>query len=540
MGRSEAASDQPQPAAVDVDVIVVGAGIMGLYQLYRAREAGFSVRLLEAGDGVGGVWYWNRYPGARFDSESYTYAYLFSQELFNEWYWTEHFAGQPEIERYLNYVTDRFDLRRHITFGARVMSMEHDDPCNAWVTRTESGAEVRSRFVVAATGNLSAPYLPDVPGRDVFQGQSLHTGLWPKTPVDLLGKRVAVIGTGASGVQIVPAIADEVASLTVYQRTSNWSVPLNNRPITDEEQAELRGNFVSLREKLNASLSGFIHAPHTKKTFEDSPEERTAFYEKMWRAPGFATIISNYTDLTSDRAANAEFSAFLADKIRGIVNDPGVAEKLIPKDHGYAGKRPPYSTNYYEAYNKANVSLVDLTQTPIVRVTRTGVETSDGERPFDVLVWATGFDFGTGALSRMGVRGKRGLSLNEHWTDGPRTFLGFQSAGFPNLFFPAGPHSGGGNNPRVGGNQVDYITDAMTYVRDHGYRAYEVPQAREDEWMTMIDTLAEKSSYLDSSYFFGGNIPGKPHRLLVNAAGRSKLLELMKAVVDSQYDGFLS
>ena len=523
----------------DVDVLVVGAGITGIYQLYRARQAGFSVQLLEAGEGVGGTWYWNRYPGARFDSESYTYAYLFSQELFEEWEWQEHFAEQPEIERYLNHVVDRFDLRRHVRFGARVTSALYDEGSGRWTVTAGDSTRFRARFFIAATGVLSVPYYPDVPGREDFRGESHHTGLWPSVPVDFTGKRVAVIGTGSSGVQVIPAIADDVASLTVYQRTANWCTPLNNAPITPNEQARLRADFESMCETLSTSPSGFLHLPHDRATFDDPEEERRAFFESMWSSPGFSKLTSNYTDMMLDDAANAEWSGFLAEKIRSIVEDPATAERLIPKDHRFGAKRPPFVTGYFEVYNKANVLLVDLKETPIVKVTAHGIETADGEREFDIIVWATGFDFGTGALARMGIQGRDGRTLNDHWADGPRTFLGVQTTGFPNFFFPGGPHAAAGNNPRYNGDQVDFVTDTLVYLRSHGCDVIEVDPAAEEKWTAMVDRWASKPpSFGESSYYFGSNIPGKPRKYLLNSAGRPKLLAEIGKVLGSDYKSF--
>ncbi|MGA8724591.1 MAG: NAD(P)/FAD-dependent oxidoreductase [Acidimicrobiales bacterium] len=539
MEPAEAASDlSSEGFAADVDVLVVGAGITGIYQLYRAREAGFSVQLLEAGDGVGGTWFWNRYPGARFDSESYTYAYLFSKPLFDEWEWQEQFAAQPETERYLNHVVDRFDLRRHIRVGSKVKSAAYDESSGRWTLTTSDGARFRTRFLVAATGVLSVPYFPEVPGREDFRGESYHTGLWPLAPVDFAGKRVAVIGTGSSGVQLIPAIADQVASLTVYQRTANWCTPLNNAPITATEQVQLRADFEKISKKLSTSPSGFLHRVHDRATFDDSSEERRAFYEKMWRSPGFSKLTSNYTDLLFDRAANEEWCGFVAEKIRSIVLDPDTADKLIPKDHRFAEKRPPFVADYYEAFNRPNVTLVDLGDTPIVRMTADGIETTDRARPFDVVVWATGFDFGTGALLRMGIRGRRDLALEDDWADGPKTFLGIQSTGFPNLFFPGGPHAAAGNNPRYNGDQVDFITDALVYLRAHGYDTIEVDPAAEEEWTSMVDRGAADQPFGESSYFFGTNIPGKAKKYLLNSGGRPKLLSMIADVVQSDYKAF--
>ena len=533
---------RPEQAAAgptaDIDVLVVGAGVTGIYQLYRALQAGFSAQLLEAGGGVGGTWFWNRYPGARFDSESYTYAYLFSQELFEAWEWNEHFAEQPEIERYLNHVVDRFDLRRHMRFGAPVTSSTYDESSGMWTVVTDDGTEYRTRYFVAATGVLSVPYFPDVPGREDFRGESHHTGLWPTVPVDFAGKRVAVIGTGSSGVQIIPAIAGEVASLTVYQRSANWCTPLNNSPISPEEQARLRADFDAMCETLNTSASGFLHPIHDRQTFDDPIHQRLAFFESMWRSPGFSKLTSNYTDLTVNHAANALWCEFIAEKVRSIVRNPETAERLIPKDHLYAEKRPPFVTGYYETYNNPNVSLVDLKQTPMVRLTQSGIETSEGVREFDVIVWATGFDFGTGALARMGIRGRHDLALEEHWADGPKTFLGIQTAGFPNFFFPGGPHAAAGNNPRYNGDQVDFVTDTLIYLRDHGYDRIEVEVAAEERWTEMIDTGAVLSPFGESSYYFGSNIPGKPRKYLLNSGGRPKLFKEMRRVRDTEYEAF--
>jgi cation diffusion facilitator CzcD-associated flavoprotein CzcO len=537
MAPAEARVDEggSSPLTGDVDVLVVGAGVTGIYQLYRAREAGFSVALIEAGDGVGGTWYWNRYPESRFDSESYTYGYIFSRELFEGWVWDEHYAAQPETERYFNHVVDTFDLRRHIHFGARVTSAVFDEPSGTWTVRASDGSEVRARYLVAATGGLSVPYVPDVPGRETFAGEAYHTGRWPKTPVDFAGKRVAVVGTGSSGVQVIPAIVDEVASMTVYQRSANWCTPLNNGPITPDEQEQLREQFERMVRILKRTESGFLHREHDRATFDDEAEERQAFFEKMWTSPGFSKLISNYTDMMFDPAANAEWCDFIRSKIRSIVEDPETAERLIPTDHPFGGKRPPFVTGYYEAFNKPHVSLVDLRATPMVRITPAGIETSDGLEEFDIIVWATGFDYGTGALNRMGVRGRDGLALEDHWADGPQTYLGICCAGFPNLFFPGGPHGAAGNNPRYSGDQVDFVSGAIVFARDHGYDVVEAEPAAEDEWTAMIDTYAKDAPFKEVSYFYGTNIPGKPRRYLLNAAGRTKFLQLIADVVEHDY-----
>ncbi|MBH0118389.1 NAD(P)/FAD-dependent oxidoreductase [Rhodococcus sp. CX] len=523
-----------------VDVLVIGAGVTGIHQLYRAREAGFSSLVLEAGDGVGGVWYWNRYPGARLDSESYTYGYLFSKELFEGWEWTERFASQAENERYFNYVVDTLDLRRQIRFGARVTSAVFEEDSTTWLVTANDGTVIRARFLVAATGVLSIPAYPEVPGRESFQGVSHHTGLWPDKPVDFTGKRVAVIGTGSSGVQVIPVIADQVESLTVYQRTPNWCTPLANEPLSAKQYQSIKADFERMREMLNESASGFLHQRSSRKAFEDSKEERWEHYEKMWTSPGFSKVISNYADTMTDSAANEDWCEFMAEKIRSIVTDPETAEKLIPKDHGWAAKRPPFTTNYFETYNNPKVSLVDIKSTPITRVTETGIETADGLKEFDIIVWATGFDFGTGALTRLGVRGRNGLALEEHWRAGPRTFLGTMCREFPNFFFPGGPHGAAGNNPRYAEDQVDFIADAIEYMREQGATVMEVPADVEQKWNQMIEELAVHSSFSDGSYFYGTNIPGKARSFLLNPGGRPKLREAMQEVLDSKYARFLS
>jgi cation diffusion facilitator CzcD-associated flavoprotein CzcO len=531
--------DPAQPPA-EVDVLVVGAGVTGIYQLYLAREAGFSVLMLEAGTGVGGTWYWNRYPGARYDSESYTYGYFFSKELFQDWTWPEEFTGQAENERYFNHVVDRFDLRRHIRFNTRIVAEDWDEESARWTVRAEDGLQVRARFVVNATGVLSVPYFPAIPGREDFKGIAHHTGLWPKEPVDFKGKRVAVVGTGSSGVQVIPIIADEVASLTVYQRTPNWCIPLNNRIIPEAEQAQIKADFERIRDTVNTSMSGFLHVPHNRKTFEDTREQRWAFYEKMWRSPGFAKLGTNYTDLLTNKDANAEWCAFLEEKYRSIVKDPATVAKLIPSDHLYAGKRPPYGTDYFEAFNKPNVELVDLRETPMVRVTASGIETTDGEREFDIIVWATGFDFGTGALLRMGIRGAGRLSLNDYWAEGPLTYLGVMARGFPNMFFPGGPHGGAGNNPRYNGDQSEFIHGIFEFMRQHDYHRVEAPAEAEKSWMDMVDLYSAKQPFGEKSFFFGANIPGKPKRFLNNPGGRLLMKQMMAETVESEYKSFLS
>ncbi len=521
-------------------MLVVGAGITGIYQLYRALEAGFTARLLEAGDGVGGTWYWNRYPGARFDSESYTYGYLFSRELFEEWEWQEHFAAQPETERYLNHVVDRFGLREHMRFGARVTSADYDEGSGSWHVVTADGPAVTARFVVAATGVLSVPYLPDIPGRDEFAGEMYHTGRWPEHPVDLVGKRVAVVGTSSSGVQVVAAIAGEVASLTVYQRTPNWCTPLNNRPITPEEQAELRAGFEQLREILNTSVHGFHHAAHDRTAFEDSAEERQRFYERMWNSPGFTKLTSNYLDLLSNPEANAEWCEFIAGKIRGIVHDPETAERLIPKDHRFGEKRPPFVAGYFEAFNRPNVSLVDLRETPMVRITPDRAS----RRPRACA--SSTSSCGPPASTSGPAPSRRWASaVVTAWpwsTPGPtarRPSSACRPVGSPICSFRAGP------TPPPATTRATTATRSTSSptcscARDHGFDEVEVSARSEERWTKMIDRgAASPLSFGEKSYYYGTNIPGKPKRYLLNSAGRPKFFSVVAEVVANDYDAFV-
>lgn len=528
---------------VDVDVLVIGAGVVGIYALYRAVQAGFSARTLEAGDGVGGVWYWNRYPQARFDSESYTYGYIFSKELFSEWRWKEEFATQPEIEDYLNFVVDRFDLRKNISTSQRVVSAVYDEADAAWTVTTDTGETTRARWVISATGGLSVPHLPEIEGLEDFQGEGHHTGAWPHTPIDFHGKRVAIIGNGPSGAQLLPAIVDIVETVDLYQRTPTWTTPLNNAPIDDQKHDWLQDNFEHVAKVLSTSPSGFLHEPAGKFSTDDTPEARQEFYEKIWKSPGFAKLTSNYYDMTTNREVNLEFCEFLANKIRSIVQDPVTADRLIPKDHLFGAKRPPFVTNYFESFNKPNAGLIALKETPIVRVDATGIQTTEGHRDYDIIVYATGFDFGTGALTRMGIKGREGLDLSVDWEDGPSDFGGFSANRLPNFFFPGGPHgAGGGNYPRYSQDQVDWILDTIIYARDHGYDTFEPTAEQEAIWMSMIETLAPLSIFsVEHSHYYGANVEGKPRKFLLNPGGRGKLHEILNEVASTEnYGGAFS
>jgi cation diffusion facilitator CzcD-associated flavoprotein CzcO len=521
------------------DAIVIGAGVSGLYQLYRLRELGLSVRCYEDGSSVGGTWYWNRYPGCRFDSESETYGYSWSKELLQEWNWKEHFSGQEENERYLNYVTDKFNLRPNIQFNSRVKSAVYDEKANRWEVTLESGQRARAQFVVSAAGILSARYTPPFPGIDSFKGVSYHTSRWPKEKVDLAGKRVACIGTGATAVQLIPEIAKEVGHLTVFQRTPNYCAPLRNGLVSPETQKRWKASYPEIHKRIRETPAAFMHDFDPRNTFDVPKEERLALYEELWAQPGFKKWLGNFHDIMTNREANEDFAEFVRDKIRARVKDPVVAEKLCPKDHPFGSKRIPLETNYYEAYNRDNVLLVDVRETPIEAITPKGIKTSDREHEFDVIIYATGFDAITGALTSIDIRGEGGQSLKDKWAkNGLSTYLGLQTAGFPNFFIAT--NAAFCNYTVCAETIVEWITDCIRYIREKGFtRIAPTPQA-EEAWVEHANELASHTllSSADSSWFMGSNIPGKKRSLLLYAntapAYRNKCTE----VAANGYEGF--
>ena len=464
-------------ADLDYDTIIIGAGMSGLYQLYRLRELGLRVRVLEAGTNVGGTWYWNRYPGARFDSESYSYGYSFSKELLAEWDWSEHFAGQPETLRYLNHVADKFDLRRDIQFKSRVTAAHYDEDSRSWTIALEDGSRFRSRFLITAIGPLSTPTLPRIEGRDSFKGKSFHTARWPHEPVNFKGKRVAVIGTGATGVQTIQTIAKDVGHLTVFQRTPNWCAPLHNGKIDAAMQAKIKAGYPEMFARCQETFACFLHTPDPRGAFEVSDEEREAFYEKLYGERGFGIWQGNFRDILIDRKANATISDFVARKIRERVNDPAIAEKLIPKNHGFGTRRLPLETFYYEVYNQDNVELIDITETPIEKITPTGIKTSARDFEFDIIIYATGFDALTGSFDRIDFRGARAARLIEKWKGGPQTYLGIMVHEFPNMLMLMGPHTALGNIPRSIEYSVDWVTGLMRFARDKNLTRLEATTA---------------------------------------------------------------
>ena len=508
--------------ALDFDAIVIGAGMSGMYQLYRLRKLGLRVRVLEAGTRVGGTWYWNRYPGARFDSESYSYGYSFSQELLDEWDWSEHFSGQPEIERYCNLVADKFDLNRDIQFSARVVSAVYDETGQFWTVSLADGTHYRARFMITAIGLLSAPTMPRFEGISDFQGPWCHTGLWPKEGISYEGKRVAVIGTGASGVQAIQEIAKTAGQLTVFQRRPNWCTPLHNRPISKEEMAEIRAGYPELFELCRETAACFIHTIDPRGTFEVTEEERLAFWEDRYAGQGFGIWQGNFRDMMIDREANRLMSDFVADKIRQRVKDPKTAELLIPKDHGFGTRRVPQETHYFEVYNQPNVKLISMLEEPIERITQTGLRTSAQDYDFDVIIYATGFDAVTGSFDRIDIRGTGGQCLKDRWAGGPKTFVGVMIDSFPNMFMIMGPHAALGNNPRSIEYNVEWIRDLIGHMSDRGLTHTEAVPEAVAEWNDFVHVKAEGllSNEIDSWMTgINMNVEGKQTRTIVRYSG---------------------
>ncbi|MFT3854969.1 MAG: NAD(P)/FAD-dependent oxidoreductase [Ilumatobacteraceae bacterium] len=529
--------------AIDKDVVVIGAGITGIHALHQLVANHFDVQVLEAGAGVGGTWYWNRYPRARFDSESYSYGYFFSEEIKREWDWSEMYAGQPEIEQYLNFVVDRFGLRDRIRFGARVDGVTFDEAAGTWTVRTADGFEVRSRFVVAATGILSIPYRPPIEGAESFGGEQYHTGQWPAQEVSFEGKRVAVIGSGSSGVQLIPAVAESASHLVVLQRTPNWCAPLNNQTFTAAEQEAMRATIDDLDRLCRTTFTGMPHVSLGRSAFDDDKEQRWATYERLWeQGHGHRLWFGNYDDASTSRAANDDFCEFLSAKIRSLVDDPDVARRLTPNDHGFGAKRPPLVNGYYETFNLEHVELVDLREDPIVRILPNGIETQHATYELDMIVWATGFDAVTGALTRLGVTGVGGRRLADAWADGPFTFLGLQTPGFPNLFIVGGPHATQGNIPRSTEIHVDVVVELLEYMRTNGLDRIEADERAAAEWTAHVyDAVADDPDSVHvagTNWSYGSNIPGKPERLLMYRHGLPTYRSKVAASRDAGYRGW--
>ncbi|MDO8397203.1 MAG: NAD(P)/FAD-dependent oxidoreductase [Bradyrhizobium sp.] len=529
------------------EVIVVGAGVAGIYQIKRLADLGVEALVLEAAPDLGGTWYWNRYPGARFDSESYTYGYSFSKELLDEWHWKERFSSQPENLRYLNYVADKFDLRQYMQFNCKVEAAHFDEAHDLWRLRIDDGRELTCRFVIMAVGLLSAPTLPRFEGMDSFKGRSFHTFYWPHQPVEMAGKKVAVIGTGATAIQIIGEIADKVGELTVFQRRPNWSAPLNNGPISDAEMADIRARYDEIFETCGRTPGGFVHEPDRRGFFEVTREERLALWDRLYDEPGFGIWLSNFREIFTDPAANAEFSAYIADRIRRRVKDPVVAEKLIPRDHGFGVQRVPLETNYFEAYNRPNVHLVDISETPIERITESGLRTTARDYEFDIIVYSTGFDAITGAYDQIDIRGVGGEKLSEKWKDGPSTFLGMLVHGFPNLLMPTGPQSGSAstNFPRGIETGVNWCTALLEHMWARGYTRADPTRAAQERWTGYVAKMYAIMLLRNAKGWFTGynsNVPGHEAgkvRHVVFNGGTPKYVAAINDVAMKGYEGIV-
>ena len=525
---------------MQIDAIIVGAGFAGLYALYRLRGLGFSVRVFEAGDGVGGTWYWNRYPGARCDVESMDYSYSFSDELQQEWRWTERYASQPEILSYINHVADRFDLRRDVQLSTRVTSAVYDEAASRWTIETDHGDRVTARFCIMATGCLSDAQVPDIAGRETFAGRRYHTGRWPHEGVDFSGQRVAVIGTGSSAIQSIPIIAGQARHLFVFQRTPNYSVPARNGPLDREYERSVKANYADFRRQARESRIGFVVERSEDSALAVSAEARQREYEKRWTRGGLG-FAATYVDLLKNQAANDTAATFFRDKIRRVVRDPAIAEALTPRDYPLGTKRLCVDTDYYATFNRDNVTLVDLRKTPIAAITPKGVRTSEREYAVDSLVFATGFDAMTGALLKIDIRGRGGHTLAEKWEGGPRTYLGLAIAGFPNLFTITGPGS-----PSVLSNMivsieqhVDWIADCLAHLRAHGHAAIEATVEAEDAWVAHVNDVGHMTLYpLAKSWYMGANVPGKPRVFMPYIGGVGVYREKCDTVAAGGYAGF--
>lgn len=521
-----------------LDVAIVGAGFGGLYAIHRLRQLGLELRVYEAGSGIGGTWFWNRYPGARCDVESMAYSYSFSPELDREWDWSERYASQPEILDYANHVADRFDLRRDIQLDTRIESVHFDESCGRWLLRSDSGEEVSAQFVIMATGCLSSRNTPDFAGLDCFRGQHFHTGDWPEEGVSLEGKRVGIIGTGSTAIQAIPPLAQEAERLFVFQRTPNYSMPARNTEMSEEYRSRVRGQYVEFRKAFLSGLFGLDFNPNDRLAVDTPPETRTAEFESRWAAGGLG-LIGAFADLFVSEEANTTAGDFIRGKIRETVDDSEIAELLCP-DTMVGCKRPCADTGYYETYNRSNVELIDIRDAPIDEITGDGVVTGGKEYPLDVIVFATGFDAMTGALLRSDIRGVGGLSLGDRWAEGPKTYLGLAIDGFPNLFTITGPGS-----PSVLANMipaieqhVDWIAECLEYMREGGYSKIEAEPDAVEEWVVHVNDVANRTLYPTcNSWYLGANIPGKP-RVFMPYLGFPPYKKKCDEVAANDYEGF--
>jgi cyclohexanone monooxygenase len=526
----------------EFDAVVIGAGFSGLYMNYSLRDRlGMTVQVYEAGADVGGTWYWNRYPGARCDSESYMYCFSFDKDLMQEWEWSGKYPEQPEILRYLNHVADRFDLRRNIQFNTRVTAAHYNETTNRWEITTDQGEKVAAKFLITGIGCLSAGQIPDIPGRDSFEGEAFHTSAWPHEGVDFAGKRVGVIGTGSSGIQSIPVIAKQAKHLYVFQRTPQYTIPARHGTVDKAFLDEVKKNYDAIYERARWSRGGLPVDRIERSALAVSDEERRAIYEEKWQEGGFKFLFGSFFDVVLDRRANDTAAEFIRAKIREIVKDPEVAEKLVPVDHPFASKRPLIDTDYFDTYNRDNVTLVDIRHAPIQEITPHGIRTTEAEYELDMIVFATGFDAMTGTFNRIDIEGRGGEKLKDKWSAGPRTYLGVTTAGFPNLFMITGPGSPSvlSNMPVSIEQHVEWISAAIEYMQERGLGVMEAEESAEDEWGAHVNELAEKTMYvLADSWYLGANIPGKPRVFMPYTGGVGTYRKKCDEIVAAGYTGF--
>lgn len=543
MNNNEAPAGEVTSRVTELDAVVVGAGFSGLYMLHRLRELGLSARVYEVADGVGGTWYWNRYPGARCDSESYYYCYTFSDEIQQEWEWSCRYPEQPEILRYLNYVADKLDLRRDIQFKTRVAAAQFNERTNRWDIETDDGGRVSAKFFISAVGCLSTAQIPNIKGLERFGGKWYHTGAWPHEGVDLTGKRVGLIGTGSSGIQAIPVIAEQAAHLTVFQRTPNFSVPARNGPMTAEFQRQVKTNYGEIRRKNRESFIGMPFDVPEKSALEATPEERKRVYDDLWEVGGFRFLFSSYNDLILNQDANDTAAEYVRERIREMVRDPATAEKLSPRAYPIGTKRPPIDTEYFETFNRDNVTLIDLKASPIEEITPAGIRTRDAEYELDAIVFATGFDAMTGSLFKLNIRGKGGATLQEAWADGPHTYLGVATAGFPNLFMITGPGSPSvlSNMPVSIEQHVEWIGDCIEYLRSHEMDTIEATEEAQQAWVARVNEEANATLFPRAdSWYMGANVPGKPRVFTPYAGGVGAYRQVCSEIAEKGYEGFLT
>jgi cation diffusion facilitator CzcD-associated flavoprotein CzcO len=526
----------------DYDAVVVGAGFSGLYTLHRLRDQmGMSVKVIEKADDVGGTWYWNRYPGAQCDSESHIYCYSFNEDILEEWRWSERYPSQPEVLEYLRFVADNLDLRQDIDFETEVTSAEFQEDSGTWEVSTDDGEKISSQYFVTAVGCLSEPYIPDFEGIESFEGEWYHTGTWPHDPVDFTDKKVAVVGTGATGIQVIPEVAKkDIEHLTVFQRTPNYAVPARDRPLEDEDWEEIQANHERILEQAHDSGFGMPFEIGHETAEGMSMEELEEDLESRWEEGGFRFLLA-FEDLLTNEKTNEKVSEFLRNKIRESVDDPELAEKLVPKDHYYATKRPPLHTDYYETFNKDNVSLVDVHETPIERIAPEGIQTSDKLHEFDMIIYATGFDAMTGTLLNMDIKGRDGLTLDEKWADGPQTYLGLSMHGFPNMFTITGPQSPSvlSNMPVSIEHHVEWITNTIEYLVDNDIHLIEPTKQAEEAWTAHNREVAEQTLYTTvDSWYMNENIPEKPTVFTPYSGGVDVYHDTILEVAEKGYEGF--